>query len=140
MSAADPTAALAAYLLAQPAVSAIVAGRVFRPDLPASEDKLMPRACIVVREAGGGNLFGPSNIGWGDPRIDLICYGARRLEADQLAREVALALKALRRQTLEGCALQWARPSKPLPLIDQDTQWPYSLVSAQVAHTEPAVA
>lgn len=141
MTAADPTAALASYLLTTE-VDALTSGRVFRPKLPKAEveSKQMPRACVVIRPAGGYTLFGGGQVPMGDPRMDIFCYGATALEAQQLARTVAIALRALTRQTFEGCVLYWARVTGgPLPLVDPSTQWDYCLVSAQVMHAERAV-
>lgn len=137
MTAPDPTAAVAGYLLAQ--VGTLVTNRVFRPDLPDSETVNMPRACIVVAPAGGYSLFGGATLQVGDPRVDVRCFGQSQLEAQNIAREVILALKALRRGKWEQTLLHWARPSGLVPFVDPKTQWPSAVVSAQVAHSEITV-
>lgn len=136
MSAADPTLAIAAYLKAQPAVSEAVEGRVFRPDLDPAEDALMPRACVLVRPAGGGQMFGRDYLPFIDSRLDLVCYGSTRLEAENVGREVALALKELRHSTWEKVIVRWARiTSQPISAIDPNTNWDLALVTTQVMHS-----
>lgn len=140
MTAADPLAAICGYLSQQPDVTAIVGGNIFRPELPPPDDVNMPFGAVVVRPAGGYQMFGGSTLRLGDPRVDVLCYGSTRQEADQLGREVTIALKNLRRQSQEGCLLHWARISAgPIPLVDPDTTWPLSFVSAQVMHAEQAL-
>jgi hypothetical protein len=135
MPAADPTLAIAAYLESIEDVLEAAEGRIFRPELPTAEDQHMPRACVLVRPAGGGLLLGRTRLPFKDSRIDIVCYGSTRLEASNVAREVSLALGELRTSTWEGVALRWARVSgEPADAIDPNTNWPFSLVSAQVMH------
>lgn len=141
VTAADPSKALAAYLKTTE-VSAVVAGRVYRPELPAADIKggHMPRACIVIRRAGGYGLFGGGNVPLGDPTLDLFCYGETWLQADQVAAAVIPALRSLRGGTFENARLYWARiAGGPNPFADPETNWPCLVVSAQVAHYELAV-
>jgi len=139
VSAADPTAALAAFLLSN--VGSLVDGRVFRPKVPRTEDEFMPRACIVVRNAGGYQLFGDSYLPVGDPRLDVIAYGGSDLEADNIARECLLALKGLQTSVWADCVVHWCKISAGIiPLVDQETNWPFSQFSTQVMVTELAVA
>lgn len=137
MSAADPTTAVAGYLLAQ--VGSLVEGRVFRPRLPDTEEANMPRACLVVMPAGGYARFGGATLAVGDPRVDVLAYGSTELEAQNVAREALLALKRLRQHVVEGCRLYSARVSGVVPLIDPDTAWPYTMVTAQVMCADTAV-
>lgn len=135
MTAADPTAAVAAYLI--DAVGALVNGHVFRPQLPDKADLAgmgvrMPAPVLVVRPAGGYARFGGSDLPVGDPRVDVLCYGVTRLESDNIGREVLLALKALGSVVYERTLLRSARISGIVPLVDPDTAWSYSVVSAQV--------
>jgi hypothetical protein len=150
--AADPTKAIAAYLQARvgsllvqtpSGLQGIAAGvpAVFRPDMPLTFDQAMPAACIIVRPAGGYTMYGKGQLPVGDPRIDMVCYGAVRLQADQIARACVVALKQLSEQIWEDTLLYWAQISAgPLPLPDQQTLWPASLVSAQVMHGEALTA
>jgi hypothetical protein len=140
MSAADPTLAIAAYLKAQEAVWNAAEERIFRPELPEGEDAHMSRACVLVRPAGGGQLFGRDYLPVMDSRLDLICYGSTRLEAENIAREVALALKQLRHSTWESVVVFWARISGgPQSAIDPTTNWKFALVTAQVMHSGETV-
>ena len=132
---ADPTLSIAAYLIAT--VGDQCDNNVFRPAIPKTFISQMPVACIVVRAAGGYAMFGRGQLPVGDPRIDAICYGSTPLESQNLARGVVVALKALQREIWEGALIHWARISAgPLPAIDEDTLWNYTLVSAQVMHSE----
>lgn len=135
--AADPTKALAAYLKAT--VGDLVSGRVYRPELPQPVDKSMAQACLVIRPAGGGKMFGQGQLRVFDPVIDVICYGGSALEAHEVALAVVIALKQLTVGVWENCKLYWARVAGgPLPLLDPQTLWPASLVSTQVMHAQTA--
>jgi hypothetical protein len=141
VSAADPTLAIAAYLKAQKVIDEAVEGRIFRPDLPQGEDIHMPRACVLVRPAGGGQLFGRDYLGVMDSRIDIVCYGSTRLEAENIGREVQLALKNLRRSTWEKVSVRWARiAGGPASAIDPTTLWALCLLTAQVMHGTETVS
>jgi hypothetical protein len=134
-AAADPTAGIAGYLKAHEPINAMCGGRVYRPELPESGNAAMPQACIVVRPAGGGSLFTKDFLPVTDPRLDIVVYGSTRLEAENLAREVALALKMLSRSTWGGVLLFWARvTAQPASMIQPDTNWPFALISTQVMH------
>lgn len=133
--AADPTLAIAAYLKDQTLVWEAAEERIFRPELPEGEDRLMPRACVLVRPAGGGLMSARDYLPFIDSRLDHICYGSTRLQAENLAREVAAALKDLRQSRWKGIPVRWARVSnQPASAIDPNTNWPFALVSAQVYH------
>jgi len=135
VSAADPTLAIAAYLKAQTVINEATEGRVFRPDLPESEDAHMPRGCLLVRPAGGGQFFGRDYLPVIDSRLDIVCYGSTRLEAENIGREVALALKKLHHSTWEHIILYWCRISGgPQSAIDPNTNWSLCLVTGQVMH------
>lgn len=128
---ADPRAAIAGYLL--DTIGDQVEGRVFCPELPQAQDKHMPRACIVVSGDGGYSMFGDSYLPVGDPRLAIRGYGSSREESDDIANLALLALKHLHSGTWEGVRVQWARiTSSVLPLVDQDTLWPFGMVAVQV--------
>lgn len=139
--AADATGALVSYLKTT-RVNDVTSGRVFRPELPDTEMQSMPRACVVIRRAGGYGLFGGSNPPVGDPTLDLFCYGETWLQSESVvAGEVILALRSLRTATFAGARLYWARiAGGPNPFDDPKTRWPCTVVSAQVAHCEIAVS
>lgn len=128
---ADPTKAVAAYL--RSTIGDLVEDRVFRPELPRKQIASMPRACIVLRLAGGYTLTGGGSLPVGDPRIDAICYGSTRMEAQKIATATLLALHDLERQVFENTLLHWARIGGAVPGVDPDAHWPLFLVSAQVA-------
>jgi hypothetical protein len=141
VSAADPTLAIAAYLKAQTVIAEATEGRIFRPDLPEGEDAFMPRGCVLVRPAGGGQLFGRDYLPVIDSRLDIVCYGSTRLEAENISREVALALKQLKNSTWEKVAVRWARISGgPMSAIDPTTNWALSYVGTQVMHGSETVS
>lgn len=137
MTAPDFTAAVAGYLVAQ--VGSLVSGRVFRPELPQTENASMPRACIVIAPAGGYTRFGAATIPLGDPRVDIRCFGETQLEAQNIAREVIQALKSLQRATYEHTVLKSAQPSGMIPFVGPKTQWPAAVVPAVILHSEIAV-
>lgn len=127
----DVRAALAGYLLER--VGDLVDQRVFRPQLPQTEDKHMPRACIVVSGAGGASRYGDSYLPLGTPRLDVRCYGSSGLEADNIAQAALLALKRMRPNVSEGVRLYSASISaEPLPLVDPGTDWLFTLVTCVV--------
>lgn len=148
---ADPLAAICAYLastvgslMTQMPVTGIAgpvgSPAIFRPDIPRGWDQYMPTACIVVRGAGGYQLFGGGSMPVADPRLDVICWGGSQLEAASIARSVTIALKQLGPSVWENTLLQWARVTGPLPMVDADTLWPCNFVSAQVMHAEEQVS
>jgi hypothetical protein len=134
--AADPTAAIAAYLKAQTLVDTAVEGRVFRPELPEAEDAHMPRSCVIVRPAGGGSLFAKTRLPAKDSRLDIVCYGSTRLESENVARECATALTELQHSTWEKVIVFWVRVNgEPASAIDPETNWPFAVTVAQVMHS-----
>lgn len=141
MSAASASTGLASYLQADPAVSALTAGHVFRPQLDTAVMTSMPQACVVVRSAGGYRLFGGAQVPLGDPRLDIFCYGSTWLEAESVAEAVLAALRALKPSTYGSTRLYWARIEMgPTPYEDPETNWPALVVSAQLALSEIAAA
>jgi hypothetical protein len=135
-AAADPTLAIAAYLKAQAPVFDATEGRVFRPELPEGEEPKMGEGLVVVRPAGGGQMFGRSNLPVIDSRLDVVCYGSTRLEAENIGREVQLALKDLRVGKWEEVKVYWARiVGGVASAIDPQTNWNFSLVTTQVMHS-----
>lgn len=138
---ANVSSALVAYLKTTP-VNDLVDGRIVRPEVPLDDIAagLMPRALVVVRHAGGGALFGDANIPAADPTIDMFCYGSTWLEAETIADEIAPALRVIRSTVIDGVRLYWARlTTLPNPFADTETDWPCSVVSAQVAHCQLAL-
>jgi hypothetical protein len=137
---ADPAGALASYF-ATTLVNDLVGGRIYRPELNSDDDEQMPQGAIVIRRAGGYQLFGGANIMLGDPRLDVFCYGGTWLEAERIASAVVIALKQLRGGTYDSTRLYWARiESGPQPYENPETFWPAHVVTAQVAFCEIATA
>ena len=91
------TAAIVEILRDDPAVQAIVAARVFAPELPRDEVD-QTRALVVVSPSGGGSL-GPgarSYVKWVVNRMDVTCYGSTPYEASQLYQATYDCLTSLR--------------------------------------------
>jgi len=135
-TAADPSEGIALYLKHDETVAFVTGGRVFRPELPKIEVKYMPRSCAIVRPAGGGNLVGSRDfLPVTDSRLDVVCYGSSRLEAESVARECARALKTLTLSKWGHAKLYWARiAGNPNSVIDPETNWPFAVVVTQVMH------
>jgi hypothetical protein len=132
-SPSDPTLAIAAYLKAQASINEATGGRIFRPELPKSEEPSMPRGCVIVRPAGGTDLFANTRLPAKTPRVDIVCYGSTRLECENIARECSAALDELTHSTWEKVIVFWTRiVGQPASAIDPETNWPFALVSAQV--------
>lgn len=135
--AANPLAALVAYLRADADVAALVGVRVFGRELPRAETDAMPRQAVVLKRAGGG-LLGRGYQEYGDIRVDVYCYGATGLEADELHDEVRAALKhRLRATVAAGVLLHWARPSSDGSSgREPDTDWPLTVSSWQLLSSD----
>jgi hypothetical protein len=134
--AADPAAALVAFLKADADVTARVGSRVFAGELPAEENDHMPRQAIVVNPAGGG-LIGRGYQDYGDKRFDIDCYGETKRQSHDLYLEVFPALKQLRREVHAGVLLHWARASSDgRAMRDPRTDWPVTISSWQVLASE----
>lgn len=137
MSVASATTALAGYLASVAGVNSAVSGRIYRPQLDTDAVPSMPEACLVIRHAGGYQMFGGAQVPIGDPRLDIFCYGSTWLEAEQVSDQVVAALRALAHFTFQGTRLYWARiGAGPMPYEDSETNWPALMVSAQVAVCE----
>lgn len=129
----DYVEALRLFLLADENVAAAISGRGFGGEVPPAEDKHMPRAAFLIRQAGGPQAIGSGYAKFGDQRVDVNCYGATPKSANDLYRTVYPALKQLRRQVIAECFLHWAiKGGGPTPLRDPDTDWPYVFSSWQV--------
>lgn len=110
---------------------------VFRPDLPRWFQGSMPAACIVVRPAGGYTRFGSSTMYLADPRVDVLCYGANGEAARRLATTVAVVSKQLMVEVWDGVLLHSANiAGGPIPLPDQQTEFPSAWLSVQLVHGE----
>lgn len=136
MTPPDPITALVEFLSDDEAITARAAGRVFGGELPESENDSMPRAAVVISPAGPPTM-GLAFQRYSDLRVDVDCYGATPSEAFDLYRDVKSALKNLSGATYNEMRLYWCRQSAgPSEGRDPDTDWPMSLSSWQVLHSE----
>lgn len=134
----DAVKAVVSLLKADADVAALVGARVFGGELPESEQQSMPRACLVVRKAGGGAI-GTAWEDYGDLRFDVFSYGSTAHGADDVERAVHRRMKTFARVVSEGTLLHWARrDGGPLPLSDPNTTWRYVFSSWQVLVSEVA--
>ncbi len=144
---ADPSGAVAQYLSTE--LEAATGGnvseglRIFRPDLPKTEDEYMPNACVVVVPGGGSALQGKDYLPMATSLLDCFCYGDTHLQADILARRVGIALKQIKRHVVkyalpegaEEVCLNWARiVAEPKTMVDQETLWPIALITSQISY------
>lgn len=137
----DDLAALVAYLRTDAQIIALCGTRVFADELPSEEAALMPRAAIVVNDAGlgsGGGALGmlnASNIPVNQTTKDLRCYGATFEEARKVWGVAAGALKELgqvggrRVITLADpgstrVMLYSATPGAPATTREPEVDWP----------------
>lgn len=158
LAVADPLAAVCAYLRSeiggmvtltpatdpqgQPLIGIPVGvPAIFRPDLPRGWDQLMPCATIVVRNAGGVDLFGKGYIPLSSPRLDIASYGESARQAEEIARAALVALKRLTPSVWENCLLHACYISAtPIPSYEANTLWPLAIFSTQVIYAEDLVA
>lgn len=132
---AEPIAAIVALMLDDGAVTALVGRRVFAVELPETENQKMPRACVVLRRAGGGAV-GPgarSYVDWTVTRIDAFCYGKTPLEAIRMHAAVERVFAELDRTVIADTLLHNAVITGG-PVDDRNEEgWPYALGSYEVS-------
>ncbi len=130
MSAVDPVAAIRTVLLADTAVAALVAARIYGAEIPESVTDEMPQAAIVVNPAGGSAFPGGGFQRYGAQRIDLWCHGVTLGEAWDVYLAAYEALKQMRSHIVGGVALKTVTvASKGVLARDPVTQWPTALSS-----------
>ena len=95
----------------------------------------MPEPCIVVQPAGtpavrpGTRDHVPVSVF----RVDCVCYGESRYEANRIATNVRHALKAVKRGEYERHLVFWYHPTAgPVQFTDPDTGWKASVVTFNV--------
>ncbi len=131
--AADPIAAVVAYLLADGDVAAKVVARGYGGELPPAETKLMPRAAFVVKASGGAPLTGASFAEADVQRIDIYAYGRTPNEAGQLSSLIMLKLRRLQRRVVGGVLLHWVNSAGGYTSgREPETEWPRAWRSFQV--------
>lgn len=127
MAVPDPNAMIRTHLADLSAVTAKVDTRIFGSQLPAAQAASMPRAAIVVIDAGGPGTVWDRTI---THRLDIRCYGATPLAARELAWIVYTELAWLSRRTIGTGKLYALEPQMtPLPQVDPDTNWPSATVT-----------
>jgi hypothetical protein len=137
---ADPTEAVSFFLLER--FTALVEGRVYRPELPELDDPKMPLNAIVCMPAGGGKLLGGTRLPMKDTLIDILCYGETRMEADNIARSAEDALSLLG-YVMQPCSVAgghvlmcWSRTASGInPRVEGQAEWPYSEFTIQLLHS-----
>lgn len=131
--AADPIAAVVAYLLADSDVAAKVSTRGYGGELPPAETRLMPRPAFVVKASGGTPLTGASFAEADAQRIDIYAYGRTPNEAGQLSSLIMLKLRRLQRQLVGGVLLHWVNSAGGYTSgREPETEWPRAWRSFQV--------
>ena len=131
MTIPDPIADIRALLVADAAVSALVAERVFHSDLPESESSSMPRQAVVVAQAGGPGRH--KKLKTRSIRLDTLCYGATLYESLQLHLVVREALETLARTS--GSVKSVEMVTDGLNGRDPLKQWPVCFASYRVLTT-----
>lgn len=114
----------------------LAGGRVFGGSLPQEENEHMPRAAVVVRDAGGAGTFGGGYLPTVDDRVDVRCYAASEYAAKQLSVAVSLVLHRARDFTTGHGRVLWARRAGgPVAVRETQTGWELNLTSWQVYGT-----
>lgn len=139
VSIADPAAAIAGII--KDDFGSLVSDRIYRPRLPDTDvfRKQMPQGVIEVTAAGGYQRYGGSRLPLVDPRVLIKVYGKTEQHADNIARQIAAGLRQVVRRESRGARIDSVNVTGPMPLIDPESFWPYSLVSAQVTMIEQTV-
>jgi hypothetical protein len=137
----DPVEAVRFVLRADAALAKRVATRIMGGELPEADTKNMPRACIVLKPAGGPGGPGGGYQDYGKTRIDVICYGESIHESWLVYLAAYDVLKAIRRVKSAGVLVHSAEvSSKGSTARDPVKQWPVTYSSWLVLHSEVAAA
>lgn len=118
----DLSAALRILLMEDPTVNELVGERVYVEDLPEADHDDMPRACVVIRQAGG--LPVRSWEPYQNPRYDIFCYGKDRYESGKVDRAVTEKLHNLDREVANSTLLHVAVIQGARSFKEGDTGWP----------------
>jgi len=135
----DVVDAVQAYLAADSAVAAVVATRIWPAETPESESTSMPRACVVVRLAGGWPSINDAPIEHCD--VDLTCYGSTPKEARTVYQAAHDAMRNMGREVAAGVKLYSARRAGgPFQGREPDTAWPMVWSSWAVLASEQSTS
>jgi hypothetical protein len=118
----DLSAALRTLFMEDPTVNGLTGDRVYVEELPEAEHGKMPRACIVIVQAGG--LPVRSWEPYQNPRYDIFCYGKDRYEAGKVDRAVTEKLHNLDREVVNSTLLHVAVIQGARAFKAGDTGWP----------------
>lgn len=140
MTAANLATGVAYALLDDQAINDLVSGRVFRPAIPEQDTAAMPQPCVVVTPAGGGVRFGGSSFLATDPRADIRVYGETGQDASDTADVVAAFLRNLPRVVSRGIVIYSLTVTLPTPMVDPDSDWPFSFLTASGLMGEETVS
>lgn len=129
--------ALITHLKTVSAITDLTGQRIFGGELPEDEIADMPQAVVVLRYAGGFDVFRTHREQ--QPRLNIWCYGDGFKQAGQVDGAVADALIAIRRLEV-GNTLIYAvgYSGGPRQLKEPDAGWPYTVRSAIVKAGETA--
>lgn len=136
----DELTALVEWLSLDDVIREAIDDRIFGHELPDEQASVMPRACVVISNAGGFTEGLPEVLD--RSRVDVRCYGATLDEAKALAVQVARRFRELRRfVAANGTVLHPARRSGGfVPLREQIGGWPLILRSWLVVFDVQAAA
>ena len=135
----DVVNALRVHLLTISAITDLTSTRIFGGELPKDQIKAMPRKVIVLRYAGGPEVFRTHREQ--QPRLDIFCYGEDYFEAGRVDGVVADALIAIRRLDVNDTLIHSVGyAGGPRQLKEPDAEWRYVLRSATVRAGETTTA
>lgn len=130
--------AMVTHLKTVSAITDLTSTRIFGGELPDEEVDDMPRAVVVLRYAGGFDVFRTHREQ--EPRLNIFSYGDGYKQADQVDRAVADALIVILRLTVGSTLIYSVGYSGgPQQLKEPDTGWRYSVRSAIVKAGETAL-
>lgn len=141
----DVIAAIVAFLLSKPSVTAVVGDRVYGAEAPRDlpgDGSGMPVRCVVVQASPGGYAgYRRSYIKAGHSRIDLRCYGPDPRGAMEVYRAIHPVLKQAGRFVQDGTLINSINQEiGASALREPDTLWPLVFTSYDVFAAEEELA
>lgn len=135
----DVLDALIIHLKTVSAITDITSTRIFGGELPEDQIEDMPRAVVVLRYAGGFDVFRTHREQ--EPRLNILSYGDGYRQAGQVDGVVADALIAIVRLTVGNTLIYSVGYSGgPRQMKEPDAGWPYSVRSAIVKAGETPIS
>lgn len=133
----DVVTAVQSWLADGGALAEAAEGRFFGHGLPDDEAQSMPRACVVITDAGGYTDDLPEAMDRG--RVDIRAYGETRDVAKRVAVLVRARMRELTRTVRHGVVLSAAsRVGGYIPYSEPIGGWPAVLRSYLVPYVEEA--